>query len=55
MSHTKERIEHVQLLQRLKRGDEKPGRTSLRALRLLDNLSDKEKLVRNSGITENEG
>ena len=33
MSHTAERIEHVKLLQQLKRGDESPGETTLRVLR----------------------
>jgi hypothetical protein len=33
MTHTKERIEMIQLLQKLKVGDEKPGWTILRALR----------------------
>ena len=45
MSHTKERVEHVQLLQRLNRGNEKPGTTILRALRLANLLNDKEAVI----------
>ena len=33
MTHTAKRIEHVELLQQLKRGDESPGETTLRIFR----------------------
>ncbi len=38
MGHTKERIEMIQLLQKLKMDDEKPGAATLRALRMKADL-----------------
>ena len=43
MSHTKERIEMVKLLQRLREDDEKPGAIVLRALRALEAEANKKK------------
>ena len=44
-SNTKARIEHVKLLQELKRGDETPGQTTLRVFRAMLAISDKERLA----------
>ena len=47
MGHLKERIEHLKLLQKLKVGNEKPGWTILRAMRLADAIrsGDREAMV----------
>jgi hypothetical protein len=45
MAHTAERIEMVRLLQKLKHGDEKPGATTLRAMKLAERMSDGEAMA----------